>query len=707
LRKSLAEIIDPEATAQTASQTDLKFDRRRARIVVIASINGGTGGGMVVDVINGAQRLLLDAGLPPEGVRAVLLHSTPRATEARDLAIANAYATLTELSAFYCHHNLSRGDESKSAAPELARCDVPFPEAYLADLGDGLDDDQFQLAVDRVAGYLYMDAATAGGSYLEAARRLDAERETETQYATLRSFGLTEMGGAWGPIGDALANTLAVKLIARWTDDQAPAPAKPTRRAVSSPRPTEPGESTSLPADPWTQQAEARLSEQGLLSTQLAERFTEWTTTWMPTDVEAFCRELACRWLDDGDVDGLAAQLDATLVDPKHLLAALTPLDAGEGDQHEAHLEIFTTAVEGVAMELAAKAAADVIAWLTAPRDERPPSLLDSERLADRVVGSLQETATTAKRVVRECSEEAERILHESAQRDETGGRLRRKKRKSAKKAQADVNDEVVRAYRYILVRLRQLVHLAVARAAGVVASRVKTTNQDFRDARRTLKRLAESFEERIDQSTLEVLLDDADEGESSIKAAAARGVLARLSELVDQLDQQCKTGYLDERKGLTAALRSDPAAVEALETIVAAQSRGLVLAALHGVDLAGVLADELQSSETRRRRLADSLEHDAPPLAKCGGVLRLLLSTPAGAPSDSIEALLAENTETPITKVPGESGRLAICHEVGHIPLPSIAMRIINNRRDYAEIAARLHTRVDVKWPSLFFSRG
>ena len=44
----------------------------------------------------------------------------------------------------------------------------------------------------------------------------------------------------------------------------------------------------------------------------------------------------------------------------------------------------------------------------------------------------------------------------------------------------------------------------------------------------------------------------------------------------------------------------------------------------------------------------------------------------------------------------------LVVCHEGEQLPLIKVAESLIDGRDDYARIASRLHTRIDVQWTSM-----
>ena len=52
------------------------------------------------------------------------------------------------------------------------------------------------------------------------------------------------------------------------------------------------------------------------------------------------------------------------------------------------------------------------------------------------------------------------------------------------------------------------------------------------------------------------------------------------------------------------------------------------------------------------------------------------------------------------LTALSYEGSHNLLCCEVERVPLDNVAASLIDGRREYAEMASRLHTRIDVKWP-------
>lgn len=123
------------------------------RILFVASISGGTGSGMLPDLAYAARHELKNAGFPDCAIDAVLLHSTPVGI-GRDKAILNALATLSELQHYSAPASFYPG-EPLLQIPPIHGDNKTFASTQLLHLGNSLDGPKYLRAVDGVAEYLY------------------------------------------------------------------------------------------------------------------------------------------------------------------------------------------------------------------------------------------------------------------------------------------------------------------------------------------------------------------------------------------------------------------------------------------------------------------------------------------------------------------------------------------------------------------------
>ena len=54
------------------------------------------------------------------------------------------------------------------------------------------------------------------------------------------------------------------------------------------------------------------------------------------------------------------------------------------------------------------------------------------------------------------------------------------------------------------------------------------------------------------------------------------------------------------------------------------------------------------------------------------------------------------------LTFVEHARSEIVVCQEIAEVPLNHIVKHLVGSRRDYPELADRLHTRIDIDWPSL-----
>jgi len=191
LRSAISSATGEEALAQSRQTTGLDFSAEPPTVFVIASLAGGTGSGIALDLGYAVRKVLGELGLPDQRVYGVLTHSTSRKASSRDLAVANTLAGLQELRHFGDRRGYFPGDPA---------CDLPavydnhatFHETYLVHLGNELGDREFESAADRLAEYLFQNTLTPAAGFFEETRNPAGNGPEENSLAAdrLRTFGL-------------------------------------------------------------------------------------------------------------------------------------------------------------------------------------------------------------------------------------------------------------------------------------------------------------------------------------------------------------------------------------------------------------------------------------------------------------------------------------------------------------------------------------
>lgn len=244
--RSLAMRLDAELRALGAHDTpvdsspesDLGLRTARPRVYLVASLTGNTGSGMFVDVAYLLRNLLTEQGHDDvELVGMLYIPSVPRAG-APSVAVANAYAALTELQ-YYCRPDAMYSAQCETASspgkaeritqsgPAIDRCILlPLPE-----LNGPVRPETNATALAGAADFLFRDLVTRLGQTFDEERHAVLTRSGEEPPGLLvESIGMTRI--LW-PRHSLLAEAgrrLCQQLVTRWMQKDATAVADTIRQ---------------------------------------------------------------------------------------------------------------------------------------------------------------------------------------------------------------------------------------------------------------------------------------------------------------------------------------------------------------------------------------------------------------------------------------------------------------------------------------------
>lgn len=172
--------------------------------------------------------------------------------------------------------------------------------------------------------------------------------------------------------------------------------------------------------------------------------------------------------------------------------------------------------------------------------------------------------------------------------------------------------------------------------------------------------------------------------------------------ELIAQMDERWRKEYLDELGGLRGVAERRASLCGPLVDRLRRSARKAVVETLRKTGNTRFLVPLAEASAEASQLLQTLLDKASPRLRTCGGAQSLLLVCPAGATLGPVrEAIQRELHQAP-SVVFDSDGDVVLCYELEAMSLRRVAARLIENRRDYAQIASRVHTRVDVAWSSL-----
>ena len=196
------------------------------RILLVASISGGTGSGMLLDLAYATRHELRYAGFPEAPVDGILLHSTP-VSAGRDKAVLNAIATLCELD-HYCASGSFYPGEPQLETPPFHGNNQTFTSTQFLHLGEKLDESNWVRAIDNVAELLYGRLLTNLDPALSGPRS-----RTKPRLPSMDLVQVQQIGGYAGSFVDDLTRQLCVDVIDGWCGSE-PQPELGDRRRTMS-----------------------------------------------------------------------------------------------------------------------------------------------------------------------------------------------------------------------------------------------------------------------------------------------------------------------------------------------------------------------------------------------------------------------------------------------------------------------------------------
>jgi eukaryotic-like serine/threonine-protein kinase len=687
LRKALAEITSSDAMTASTQATGLPVASQQPRVFLISSTSGGTGGGMVLDLAYLVRKLVTDLGLSDEGVCGILTHSTDRNPNAHELAIANSYACLTELHQ-YAGAEGYPGEPACELPPSSAGRG-PFSQAYFVHLGDDLNDPDFDAATDALASYLYLDCMTPVGSALGECRRMGPADVTTDAGFTLRSFGMTSVGAGQSSLPALATEELCQEVVDRWRGvfkqtirevtpliDVAIASerASDEKLAQIDPRAAEHAASLALNVAPLCEQL------RGLLETELggdsravlsrlrakAEQRNERVNA---NAVAALLRTI-------GDLFGASAENEG-MARPSASLEAALDRDV------RAIAEPKAEAIRG---------------WILELIDEPHARVGGACRARDwyaAFIRALDSEAAETRQGVQADWQALERTLVETertvAKRSTVFG-LRR-----GEKPNPAVDAALLQIVRW---RIEDLALFGLSKLFRQILSQIATAGDQLKDVQRTLGQLSATFEA---DSPWQAVADGASPKKvrDEVRVAVTESLRRMMPDLVDRTAAGFQSQFLDQHGGLRNLCKNINAMQSLIPSALRAQAQAQIFAALKEIPVASALLGPAIDSAGRLERLNECIDAARPRISNCGGGQRLLAILPNNPQGDALRAAVSE-LKPPATVVGYSEPDVVFAFELQDLSIPHVAARLIEDRTDFAQMAGRLHTRIDVAWTPL-----
>jgi serine/threonine protein kinase len=230
IRQDVENACNPETLKRAADETGLGLRSSRPRVYVVASLAGGTGGGMFLDVAYSLRFLLKELGYAQPDVVGLFFLPPTDSQVARAGFLGNTYAALTELSYYgnsatsFQAHYLERDDTP------VADADPPFTRTMLLGLPEESNEVRAEIVLGRSARILFHDLFSSLGRSVDLTRAGLSAPRWDQRGLCYQTAGLYQITWPRRDLLRAAARRLSQRVVQTWmTKDGAP-----VRHAVES-----------------------------------------------------------------------------------------------------------------------------------------------------------------------------------------------------------------------------------------------------------------------------------------------------------------------------------------------------------------------------------------------------------------------------------------------------------------------------------------
>lgn len=661
LRNAIGIATDAESLAPSTENAGIPFQSGPPRVFIVASTAGGTGSGTALDLAYVVRELLVEQGLSDDAVYGILAHSTTRNADKRDLAIANTYAFLMELK------HLSRvgghypGDAAFGLLASYQR-DVAFQHTYLVHLGDELTDAQYQSGVDALAEYLYLNCATPASAFFDSSRDGSGKNDPYSQ-ATMRTFAIGRPRKCDnGPLDRDLA-LLCRSTIATWLGSDALGEGENASRS----RQKETGDASNSHARASTPEVEGIVAGQiGSLDLRLAplvERALGIAQTEFGRDIDGYLRQMI-ESVKATRVASAQASADQLFADIDGFLTRSTA-HGPRALQADGLKGVLT----GQMARFLARKTTAARQWLI--------GLMEVPQV--RLDGACQAAVCFAKqlgKIESSASQVVQRLANEVAE---------------LSRQAVDTQSEKL-LLQYGKLRVYEMAHRCVRDGVRAMRLEITASAEELLKLHRTLIDVAAKFDSQCAVPDQEQVPDN---GEGSPDQSNSPNPASQVLEL---MDRQMRNRFADADHSLHSMLGGKLREPKMLYKSLCETGRAVLR--LRSGAANGQPPECRAGSEQHNSDIDAWIDEATPKLINCGGGKRMLMLFDEQSDIAAIKRDVEQTTGDSLTAVAGPRQDALLCCEMERVPLDNIAAALINGRREYAELASRLHTRIDVKWP-------
>lgn len=659
LRLALSQAIDGESLLASKDRTGLEFRTDAVRVYVVASISGGTGGGMSLDVGYMVKGLLENLGLSQARTAGIFLHSTGRGSRFRDLAKVNAFSWLTEFNHFHRAEGAFPGDEA-CGLPARQPGQSAFDSSYLVHLGEQLDEEEFVEATESVAEYLLFDLLSPAQAFFDAGRAIS--QATPAGAATLRSFGLRQVSSISEGELQQVVRELCHRVVLGWAG-----PASGPSEADTS---SDARDTDHLVSGAAHEVAQLQINLEGIAShsrTLLEGQFG--------SNVEGLLAKMLTEHAEQG--------AEPTMVEIVQVVDGLFADPSGVVDPDRPH--VMQRPLAAIASPLGMRLVEHVRRWILHRLDDRRERLSGAQSAAEWFSKHFRAVEQEALKMAENLSQQLEDAVRQLLGDNVSG---------DGASIFSNRTPHSANAIRYFRLRLDLCALQTTIHLARMLQADLKNTRETIVEFGRHLRGLADSLAG-----------DPGDCGPGDEQTREHEGLANELRMVLPQMaqivDDQLQEGYIDRHGGLLAAVMGSRKIVTELLANLELFSRKNVEQASRA---SNPVSHMLESGKLPggQESLVRQMVEITPRLLEAGGAARKLVILPTRDFSDLQVTQLRNQLGNDTSILSGGSGDLLLCSEASLLPVDRAALQLIDCRRDYAEFAARVQTRGDVSWTPL-----
>jgi hypothetical protein len=686
LRSILTRITSAEARA--AAATVITPTEAPPRILLVASISGGTGSGMLIDVIHAVQQVLEESGQSSEGMCLILLHATAPKPAENQLARINAYATLAELHHVGTAHTEYPGDPDSGLMPARHE-EMPLPETYIVHLGDHLDQAAADVATDAVGEYLFQNSAGAGADFYDQYRQSTKTASyADSGTPCARSFGMYRLHFPRHALAELASGLFCRHLIARWRSGDARVP------------------EAAIKAD-----ALRRAAELGLQSELLADRFHAAARRIWGDEAENHFAALLSDWPPHKTPVKQAAP------SPEAVSASLQRIeeDLGAGGElaygQQRERTLLESAIAAEAACLGPSLSSVVLEWLIEIVDDPRGRLKAALGAASYLLQNLTAAAQSSRYLINQYrlnrDQFRERLLAGDFETGKGGSWLGVGRRPNHQLSARHFLLETCR------LRYKELIVEGTLEVLRGVSSQLEKFSQEAMLAREKLDHFSEQIhspdasavtpiDARRDRVSARLL-----PWRSKTLVEAATAAFKRYEpEMTLPFEDRFKADVLSKHGGLWALVSRTANLAEVLQADLQSRARAAMLEALAPIDAAQLFLEAHANRTDAREVIASYIDQAAPPLVSDSGWQHLVIAAPVGPAGNQLVELIANQVKGKLYTVQPSDGDVVLCLEGASYPLARIAQWLAAGDPAVVELAAKVSSRVDVHWTAMLTNR-